>query len=260
MADPQASPPPPPPPAPAPRPRPSFAQYLTSSLLRPFRRYNSSSSRLPPLGNAPSDSVHPRAILARIQPDTIRCSTCGVDFAFSSQIVSRQFTGRHGRAYLVAPLDADPYTSDANLTNVTVGETETRTLSTGLHNVADVRCAHCRARIGWKYMGAAEDEQVYKVGKFLVERKRIVEYRNWDDATTDEVPQLESQIEATQAGHGDDAVEPDLEDSDEMEDLFLGIWDARIATARRKRKRDMLQQQASEPPQVHNSLDNQALY
>ncbi|KAI0554584.1 yippee-domain-containing protein [Xylaria curta] len=173
--------------------------------------------------------------LTRIQPDTIRCSTCGTDFAFYSQIVSKGFTGRYGRAYLVAPPDGLPQKSGANLINIKVGKPENRVLVTGQHVVADIQCATCRAKIGWKYIDAKEESQKYKIGKFILENQRTVDYRNWDDATADEIPGLEFEQEGADSNNTDFAMF-DLDDSDDCEDLFLGIWDAKTSARRHKLK------------------------
>ncbi|KAI0455861.1 hypothetical protein F5B21DRAFT_173132 [Xylaria acuta] len=136
-------PPPPPEAASTVPPAPRFSTYLMPSLSRPFRRHHVTASSgnavpahgdIPSLSNSPTDSIPsspaecppasaspswfsnvkhgfrrrsteqsnaPR--LTRIQPDTIRCSTCGTDFAFYSQIVSKGFTGRYGRAVSHSP-------------------------------------------------------------------------------------------------------------------------------------------------------------
>ncbi|ROW03137.1 hypothetical protein VPNG_08180 [Cytospora leucostoma] len=147
--------------------------------------------------------------LTRNLPDTLRCNTCGTDVAYGLQIVSKGFTGRHGRALLVAappptatpscpgsPLsssspssssrpNANSYTSlardGANLVNVAVGRPEPRALVTGAHVVADITCATCGSKIGWKYVDAREQAQKYKVGKFILETERVVLHRSWED-------------------------------------------------------------------------------
>ncbi|CRK35816.1 hypothetical protein BN1708_016471, partial [Verticillium longisporum] len=37
-------------------------------------------------------------------------------------------------------------------------------LVTGWHVVADITCAVCHAKLGWKYVDAREEAQKYKVG------------------------------------------------------------------------------------------------
>lgn len=38
--------------------------------------------------------------------------------------------------------------------NVSMGPTEERTLLTGKHHVADIRCCNCDEVLGWKYVSA----------------------------------------------------------------------------------------------------------
>ncbi|KAI1306195.1 yippee-domain-containing protein [Xylaria venustula] len=179
----------------------------------------------------------------RTQPDTIRCSICGTDFAFYSQVVSKGFTGRFGRAYLVSPPGGSSFSqrADADLMNIKVGKPENRLLVTGAHVVADIQCATCHAKIGWKYVEAKEESQKYKIGKFILETHRTVDHASWEDVMADELPQLDFEQEPTYAennkdGDGADPVVFDSGDEDECEDLFAGIWDAKIAELRRKLK------------------------
>lgn len=164
-----------------------------------------------------------RARLSRPLPDVLRCTTCGTDVAYGLQVVSKGFTGRHGRALLVSPplpsstpscpgppLSNTPtglaspqhpnpssYSSlardGANLVNVTVGTPEKRSLVTGMHVVADITCATCGVKIGWKYVDAREQAQKYKVGKFILETERVALHRTWEDAA---------------AGHGEEGGAP----------------------------------------------------
>ncbi|KAI1350666.1 yippee-domain-containing protein [Xylaria sp. FL0043] len=184
----------------------------------------------------PSTKQRAAPKLTRIHPDTIRCSTCGTDFAFYSQVVSKGFTGRYGRAYLIAPPGSPSQKPGADLLNIKIGKPEPRNLVTGAHVVADIQCATCRAKIGWKYVDAKEESQRYKIGKFILETKRTVDYAHWEDAMTDETPELEFQQKGT---YEDDDAEPvvfDSDDEDECEDLFAGVWDAKTAAKRRKLK------------------------
>ncbi|KAI3535754.1 hypothetical protein CABS01_01752 [Colletotrichum abscissum] len=141
--------------------------------------------------------------LARTHPDTLRCSTCSCDIAFASQIVSKGFTGRYGRAYLIAPTAIPNTTTDTassspsttqtarggangsknkgSLANVRIGKCENRQLVTGWHVVADITCVLCSAKLGWKYVDAKELSQKYKVGKFILEVERVVPFRSWED-------------------------------------------------------------------------------
>ncbi|GAW13020.1 hypothetical protein ANO14919_023960 [Xylariales sp. No.14919] len=262
-------PPPPPPPEAAVAPPPRFPTYLLPSLPRPFRRRRrlSSSSNaipahsdVPSLSSSPTDSVlsssgvshmkdglgrpsterRDAPKLTRTHPDTIRCSTCGTDLAFYSQVVSKGFTGRYGRAILISPPDDPLQKSGPNLINIKIGKPENRILATGPHVVSDIQCATCRAKIGWKYIDAKEEPQKYKIGKFVLETQRTVEYRSWEDAVDDEIAGLEF---GEKTARGDDDEEPvvfDSDDEDDCEDLFAGIWDAKTAAKRRKLKHKRL--------------------
>lgn len=161
-----------------------------------------------------------RERLARTLPDVLRCNTCGTDVAYGLQIVSKGFTGRHGRALLVA---APPPTStpscpgsntsvhpghhalaqeSANLVNIVVGRPEPRNLVTGAHVVADINCATCGVKIGWKYVDAREQAQKYKVGKFILETERIVLLRTWEDVPVDHMNDLSRHFYSSSAPVG----------------------------------------------------------
>ncbi|KAI5922755.1 yippee zinc-binding/DNA-binding /Mis18, centromere assembly-domain-containing protein [Camillea tinctor] len=179
--------------------------------------------------------------LTRTQPDTLRCSTCGTDFGFCSQIVSKGFTGRYGRAYLVSPPENRQQGKTSDLINIKVGKPETRLLVTGSHVVADITCAICHAKVGWKYVDAKEESQKYKVGKFILETQRVIDFRSWEDVMVDEMPEPEVEQEKPRktADDNDDDAEPivfDSEEEDECEDLFAGNWDAEVVAKRRSRK------------------------
>ncbi|KXJ92055.1 yippee zinc-binding/DNA-binding /Mis18, centromere assembly-domain-containing protein [Microdochium bolleyi] len=191
--------------------------------------------------SSPSTASQPRR-LSRTQPNTIRCSTCSADFAYCSQVVSKGFTGRYGRAYLIAPASDQ----GGSLLNVKIGKSETRLLVTGSHIVADITCAVCQARIGWKYVDAKEESQKYKVGKFILETKRIVDYRSWEDLPESEYEPV-ADYGPVKGGKGqwpndsdaathEDVVVFDSEDEDDCDDLFSGSWDPAVAAKRRARK------------------------
>ncbi|KAK1830925.1 yippee-like protein [Podospora conica] len=228
---------------------------------------NARKRRLLPFLNGPR--------LARTQPDTIRCSTCATDIAFSSQIVSKGFTGRHGRAFLIAPPSpahdvAAPTSPSADLLNITIGRPETRQLVTGLHSVADIWCAVCGTKIGWKYVDAREPAQKYKIGKFILETARVALHQTWEDVgghpsgaaavhkDQDDAAQhrgtrntsagssgrssSETNTDTTASGgssgylhdEDDDVVVFDSEDEDECDDIFAGVWDAETVVRRRR--------------------------
>ncbi|KAL1890034.1 hypothetical protein Sste5346_008469 [Sporothrix stenoceras] len=172
-----------------------------------------------PLATTPTAAGSSRR-LERLFPTTLRCRRCSADLAFASQIVSKGFTGRHGRAYLVsAPStspdhlfapevkevkdedipweDSDDDDEDddysrqkfrpggaRDLPNITIGKAENRRLVTGAHVVADISCAVCTTKLGWKYVDASDPAQRYKVGKFILEIARLATHHVWEDVPT----------------------------------------------------------------------------
>lgn len=185
--------------------------------------------------SVPVEALH-ISKLKQLHPDTIRCSTCSTDLAFTSQIVSKGFTGRFGRAYLVSPpARAKTGKSSADLINIRVGKSETRLLVTGSHVVADITCAICHAKIGWKYVDAKEEAQKYKVGKFILETARVMDHRSWEDVPISEMPDMQGETKDT-AADGEEPIIFDSEDEDECEDIFSGTWDPQVAAGRRAKK------------------------
>ncbi|PNP58029.1 hypothetical protein THARTR1_02187 [Trichoderma harzianum] len=177
--------------------------------------------------------------LSRTAADTLRCSSCATDIGFTSQIISKGFTGRYGRAYLIAPPPADP-----SLLNIRIGKNENRQLVTGWHVVADICCGICSRKLGWKYVDAKEESQKYKVGKFILETERVVTHRSWEDTTICEGQELmyETEQKDDRAKKDDDGdgeehteIEFDSSDEDECEAVFAGLWDAETAAKRRNR-------------------------
>lgn len=121
-----------------------------------------------------------------------------------------------------------------------------RHLVTGMHTVSDVSCAICGTVIGWKYVGAEEEAQRYKVGKFILETRRTVVGCSWENAD----------VEGGGGGGADEGLEDggiwgeftgststgkgeimfDSEDEDECEDLFAGVWSPALARKRRSKR------------------------
>ncbi|KAL7928446.1 yippee domain-containing protein [Trichoderma chlorosporum] len=197
----------------------------------------------PPEGDSAFSSLkstaEPRR-LARTAADTLRCSSCATDIAFTSQIISKGFTGRYGRAYLISPPPAETL-----LLNVRIGKNENRQLVTGWHVVADICCGICSRKLGWKYVDAKEESQKYKVGKFILETERVVTQRSWEDAPISEGLELLHEAEGKEGkmkkDDGDDdgeetaEIEFDSSDEEECEAVFAGLWDAETAAKRRSR-------------------------
>lgn len=191
----------------------------------------------------PDPNPAPAYKLHRAKSDHLKCSTCATDLAFASQIISKAFTGRHGRAYLVSPpppsahaAEKDPQRQRRNLINIAVGKPVSRQLSTGAHVVADITCAICGTVVGWKYVDAKDEGQKYKVGKFILETKRVAVMRGWED-----VPLAHGGDSVVdEAGFGgdddeDDDIRFDSEDEDECDEIFAGTWD-RVAVRKRRER------------------------
>jgi len=113
----------------------------------------------------------------------ISCTLCHADLALTTQIISKGFTGRHGRAFLVTPSADHPLLP--TLPNTTLRAPVQRHLVTGLHTVSDVACSLCGAVLGWKYVAAADEAQRYKVGKFILESRRVCVGSLWEEQDDD---------------------------------------------------------------------------
>ncbi|KAF5383495.1 hypothetical protein D9757_006097 [Collybiopsis confluens] len=110
---------------------------------------------------------------------TYACATCsaiiaGSYSALQDELISKAFSGRDGRGYLMH-----------SAVNVKLGSKEDRPLLTGIHSVADVFCVGCNERLGWYYHHASEYTQKYKEGKYLLEKEKIIKDNAWtlDDST-----------------------------------------------------------------------------
>ncbi|KAI9688789.1 MAG: hypothetical protein M1822_001146 [Bathelium mastoideum] len=246
-----------------PSPPSVFPTYLIPSL--PFRRRKSSNdstdstassaaSSVPNEDEAASDTRAPAAYLNG-HSSHLRCARCLADLCQSSQIISKGFTGRHGRAYLVSPPSAQaslaPFKGAASTTavlpNTNTHKAVPRTLVTGAHTVSDISCAQCGSVLGWKYVAAEEESQRYKVGKFILETRKVCRsscWENdgmsaasspWDDAAATE--ELGAVGGSGVVGDDGEAVEFDSQDEDECEDLFAGIWSPALAKRRRKSRK-----------------------
>ncbi|SLM35239.1 Yippee/Mis18 [Lasallia pustulata] len=232
-----------------------FPTYLLPSV--PFRRRKSSadsttSSDSDFSGQSPEAATHrPSDPYLQGHKSHLRCARCATDLCLTSQIISKGFTGRHGRAYLVS---ASPVASGMSPTTtamdiLSLPNTHTlkavpRQLVTGAHTVSDVSCAFCGQVLGWKYVAAEEESQRYKVGKFILETKKIYSSSCWENEAADqsggdggvEIPPSRAQHRGL-ARVKEEAVEFDSQDEDECEDLFAGVWSPTLAAKRRQGRR-----------------------
>ncbi|KAK4185260.1 yippee-like protein [Podospora australis] len=251
----------PPPPLPVDDGKPKFPQYLLPTIRLGLRRNRTrtrppSQSDIPSLSTSPSSSISSSHIEIT-QPDTLRCLNCRSDLAFSTQIISKGFHGRHGRALLVSPPPSSSSSSSLsgviphysrkkkgtkNLINIRLGPNETRQLVTGSHVVADIFCSICDSKLGWKYVDAKAPDQKYKVGKFILETAKITVEKHWEDVVPHRSRSSGSRKRANNsdvrgAGGGEDEeVVFDLNDEDECDDMFAGVWDPEVVARRREER------------------------
>ncbi|PIN08020.1 putative Yippee-type zinc-binding protein [Handroanthus impetiginosus] len=104
-----------------------------------------------------------RVFLVYLDGKKYSCKHCEAHLALADDILSKSFHCRYGKAYLFE-----------NVVNVTVGEKEDRMMMTGMHTVVDIFCVGCGAIVGWKYEAAHEKNQKYKVGKYILERFKVL--------------------------------------------------------------------------------------
>jgi len=124
------------------------------------------------------------------------------------------------------------------LPNILEGPPERRTLVTGPHTVANICCSMCGWELGWRYVAAQEEEQRYKVGKYILETKRVVKSVDWEE--TSDIGDVSSKERPSRAildeSVDDDDTVFDSQNEEECEDLFMGIWNAKLARRRKKEK------------------------
>jgi len=78
---------------------------------------------------------------------------------------------------------------------------------------------------------AKEQAQKYKIGKFILETKKVVLCTSWEDGT---VEMNEETVRDRTDEQG--VVVFDSEDEDECEELFSGVWNAETTAKRRARR------------------------
>ncbi|KAH8758574.1 putative proteim yippee-like 3 [Hyaloscypha bicolor E] len=90
------------------------------------------------------------------------CKNCKAHLSNHEDIISRNFRGQHGKAYLFN-----------NVVNVTAGDASERNMTTGRHIVRDIACRQCNETVGWKYDKAFEASEKYKEGKYILEAELL---------------------------------------------------------------------------------------
>lgn len=117
--------------------------------------------------------------------------------------------------------------------------------------VSDLHCNICGTILGWKYVEASEESQKYKVGKFILETKKIRVGVRWDntDGTgfgeSNEGERAEKVDSTDEKYVEQEELEFDSQDEDECEDLFQSIWSPGLANRRRQRKSERFRRKAA---------------
>ncbi|KAG0669072.1 hypothetical protein C6P45_004144 [Maudiozyma exigua] len=93
---------------------------------------------------------------------TYACKNCRTHLSSSQEIMSRDYRGKTGDAYLMS-----------KLVNIEEGLQETRVMMTGEYLVCDINCSWCHQLIGWKYLKSDTLSQRYKEGRYIMELKPI---------------------------------------------------------------------------------------
>ncbi|CAO1616133.1 unnamed protein product [Sympodiomycopsis kandeliae] len=92
------------------------------------------------------------------------CKKCRAHLTTIDNLISRQFNGQHGKAYLFE-----------FVVNIHLGEPEDRHMTTGMHTVRDIKCDKCATTMGWKYDRAFNPTEKYKEGKFILEKNLMID-------------------------------------------------------------------------------------
>lgn len=97
---------------------------------------------------------------------TYGCCNCRTHLSSSAQVMSKDYRGKTGDAYLMS-----------EVVNVVEGEKETRYMITGKYVVCDIQCHMCKTLVGWKYLESERKDQRYKEGKYILELRTICKCR-----------------------------------------------------------------------------------
>ncbi|KAM7054766.1 LOW QUALITY PROTEIN: protein yippee-like 5 [Molossus nigricans] len=88
----------------------------------------------------------------------------------SSELISPQFTGATGRAFL--------FNEAVNLQH---NEVQDQVMLTGHHMVRDVSCKNCNSKLRWIYEFATEDSQCNKEGCVILEHALVRESEGFEE-------------------------------------------------------------------------------
>ncbi|KAH1243029.1 Protein yippee-like [Glycine max] len=111
-----------------------------------------------------------RVFVLELDGRSYGCKFCNTPLALADHILSRYFVMDDfgGPPHLQGP-------SPTLRVNVTLGPQVDRMMISGLHTVEDIFCCSCGQPLGWKYVLTHEKNEIYKEGKFVLERWTIVD-------------------------------------------------------------------------------------
>ncbi|CCC68054.1 hypothetical protein NCAS_0A14960 [Naumovozyma castellii] len=93
---------------------------------------------------------------------TYGCRLCRTHLSSSTQIISRDYKGKLGNAYLME-----------NLLNIVEGKQQEKVMVTGKYTICEIHCHLCKKVIGWKYLKSNASSQKFKVGKYIMEMNTV---------------------------------------------------------------------------------------
>ncbi|GMM55665.1 Moh1 protein [Maudiozyma humilis] len=145
----------------------SFSNYSYGYAYSPSRNHgnshNHSHSHSRSRNSRNSRSLNSaRAQAAKLPFRTYVCRNCRTHISSTHEIISQQYRGKDGDAYLMS-----------RVANVCEGASETRTMFTGDYVVCDIECQWCHAVVGWKYLISQNHGQRYKEGRYVMELERV---------------------------------------------------------------------------------------
>ncbi|KAL8127771.1 protein yippee-like At4g27740 [Apium graveolens] len=91
------------------------------------------------------------------------CRKCRTPVALAEDLLSKSFVAKSGKAFMFS-----------QAMNVMLGKSYDKPLITGNFTIADVYCNTCGEELGWKYIKVHEKTQMYKVGRIIIEKAKIV--------------------------------------------------------------------------------------
>jgi len=91
------------------------------------------------------------------------CNNCRNPIALRDDLLSKAFWAKSGQAYFFS-----------HAMNIILGEKEEKQLMSGHFTIAGVYCRKCGDELGWKYLRAYDANQMFKEGKFILEKAKIL--------------------------------------------------------------------------------------